>query len=156
MLIVNSVIWKQRNRGNGKLVVFEMHTDHNGDVHEHRYFCSVDHDINQALLDWVPRLEATLIANEKEFIQQVVENGVDPATIIPKHLTNEQKAKRIIKALMLGKPDKMLKAAEYVQGFTNVQIENFFTQAQRIRIRVRQNYILNNQSVFDDDVREEL
>ena len=156
MPILSSQIVKWSDKGNGRLAVFEQHTDHNGDIHEHRYSCPVGHDIDQALLDWVPKLEVSLIDSEKASVQQAIEEGADPATLTIKHLSNNQKAKRVVKALMLGSPEKMLKAAEYVQGFTNTQIENFFTQSQRIRIRTRQNYILNNQSVFNDDLREEL
>ena len=156
MPIVSSTIIKSRNRGNGRLAVFEQHTDHNGDIHEHRYSCPVGHDIDQALLDWIPKLDASLIENEKESVQKAIEDGADPDTITLKHLTNLQKAKRVIRALMLGSPEKMLKAAEFVQGFTDAQIENFFTAAQRARIRTRQDYILNNQAVFDLDTREEL
>ncbi len=68
----------------------------NGDVHEHRYHCPVDHDINQALLDWIPTLDASLIESEKESYQAAIENGDDPATIITKHLTATQKAKRVV------------------------------------------------------------
>ena len=156
MPIVTSTIIKSRDRGNGRLAVFEQHVDHNGDVHEHRYSCPVGHDIDQELLNWVPKLEASLIDNEKESIQKAVEEGADPATLSRKHITANQKAKRIIKALMLGSPSRMLKAAEFVQGKTNSQLLNFFTQAQAIRIRARQNHILDNQSVFNSDVREEL
>lgn len=157
MPIVSSEMLKPaRDRGNGYLAVYEKHTDHNGKRHEHRYSCPVGHDIDQELLNWVPTLEAALIKSEKESVQANVENGADPANIIVKHLTNNQKAKRVIKALMLGNPEKLLKAAEYVQGLTSTQIENSFTQLQRMRIRGRQNYILNNQSVFNADIREEL
>ncbi len=156
MPILSSKIIKSRNRGNGRLAVFEQHTDHNQKIHEHRYSCPVGHDIEQELLNWIPVLEANLVLSEKLSFQKSIESGVDPVTITLNHLSNTQKAKQIIKALMLGSPSKMLKAAEYIQGFTNNQIENFFTQAQRIRIRTRQNYILNNQSVFNSDVREDL
>jgi hypothetical protein len=156
MAIVSSEVWKTRNRGNGRLAVFEKHTDHTGEVHEHRYSAPAGHDTAQELLNWVPVLESNLIEAEKNEIQSSIENGADPETITTKHLTGTQKAKRVVKALMLGSPEKMLKAAEYVQGFTNTQIDNIFTQAQRVRIRERQNYILNNQSVFVADLREEL
>ena len=156
MPIVSSTIIKSHNRGNGSLRVFEQHTDHNGDVHEHRYHCPVGHDIDQALLDWVPKLDASLIESEKEAVQQAVEEGQDPSSIVTKHITANQKAKRIVKALMLGSPERMLKAAQFVEGKTNAQIENFFTQAQRVRIRARQNYILDNQATFNGDTREEL
>ena len=156
MGIVSSTIIKHRNRGNGSLSVFEQHTDHNGDVHEHRYQCPVGHDIDQALLDWVPVLEAALIDGEKESVQSMIEDGVDPASIAVKHLNNSQKARRVVKAMMVADPAKALKAAEYVQGFTDAQIENIFTIKQRVKIRARQSYILNSQSVFDGDLREEL
>ena len=156
MSIVSSTIIKHRNRGNGSLSVFEQHTDHNGDVHEHRYHCPVGYDIDQALIDWVPVLEAALVDGEKESVQQQIEDGVDPASITVKHLTNSQKARRVVKAMMFADPVKGLKAAEYVQGFTDAQIETFFTSAQRVRIRARQNYILDSQTVFDGDLREVL
>lgn len=144
MPIVNSVIWKQRNRGNRRLAVFEQHTDHNGDIHEHRYSCPVDHDIDQALLDWVHVLEAGLIDNEKESIQRQVEEGADPATITRKHITTEQKAKRVIKALKAGKAENVIKAAQFVDGFNDAQILNFFTSSQLIEIRERIADIKNN------------
>lgn len=156
MSVVSSEIIKYRDRGNGRLAVFEHHTDHNGNIHEHRYSCPVGHDINQELLNWVPKLNSTLLSSERAKIQQLLENGTDPADITTKHLNAVQKAKRVVRALMLGSPGKMLKAAEFVQGFTNDQIDNFFTVAQRIRIRTRQDYIINNQSLFNDDQREEL
>lgn len=156
MPIVSSEIIKYRNRGNGRLAVFERHTDHNGDVHEHRYSCPVGHDIDQELLNWASKLDDVLIEAEEKKLQRLVESGVDPETIEVKHLTNTQKATQVIKGLMLGDPEKLLKAAEYVRGFTDNQVENFFTQEQRARIRTRQDYILNNQSLFDSDIREEL
>jgi hypothetical protein len=156
MPIVNSIITKQRDRGNGRLAVYEQHTDHNGDVHEHRYSCPVGHDTDQALIDWIPKLNVSLIEGELESYQQAIEEGADPASITVKHISANQKAKRIVRALMLGSPERMLKAAQFVKGKTNAQIENFFTAAQRVRIRTRQNYILNNQAVFDGDEREEL
>jgi hypothetical protein len=116
----------------------------------------VGHDIDQELLAWIPKLDATLLSSERSTIQRLLENGTDPNDITPKHLNAIQKAKRVIRALMLGSPEKMLKAAEFVQGFTDAQIDNFFTQSQRVRIRTRQNYILDNQSVFNGDQREEL
>lgn len=140
----------------GRLRVFEIHTDHNGDKHEHRYSCPLDHDTDQALLDWVPMLEQSLIDGEKAKVQHAIEEGVDHARITIKHLTAIQKARAIIKGLMLGNPAKMLKAAQFVEGFTNAQLLNFFTQAQAIRIRTRQNYILDNQATFLADAREEI
>ena len=156
MPIVSSNIVRNHNRGNGSRVVHEQHVDHNGDVHEHRYYCPLDHDVDTALTDWVPKLEANLIESEKDSIQTAIEEGADPSSLPRKHITAEQKAKRIVKALMLGSPAKMLKAAQFVQGVSNAQILKFFTQAQGIRIRARQNYILDNQAVFNADEREEL
>ena len=66
MPIVNSVIVKNRNRGNGSLSVHEHHTDHTGAVHGHRYYCPVGHGVDQAVIDWAAILELSLIANEKE------------------------------------------------------------------------------------------
>lgn len=156
MPIVSSEIVKQRNRGNGTLHVIERHADHLAVNHEHRYYCPENHDTNQALLDWISTLEAALIAKEKQEVQSFVENGGDPADIVKKYINNTQLAKSIIRALAWGEPVNLLKAAQYVDGFTNAQIENFFTVNQRIRIRVRVDYILNNQTVINSDIREEL
>lgn len=156
MPIVSSEIVKWHDRGNGRLSVFEQHTDHNGDMHEHRYSCPVAHNINQALLDWVPTLDSSLLSSERSSIQSRLESGEDPANITPKHLSTIQKSKRVIRALMQGEPEKLLKSAEFVQTLTDNQLDNYFTVAKRTRIRTRQNYILDNQSLFGDDVREEL
>jgi len=156
MSIDLSTIVYQFQKSSGRLQIHEHHTDHLGIIHENWYECDANYDINQALIDNANAIQQRLVSDEKENVKALVESGVDHAQITVNHLTSLQKAKQIIKALMFGSPQKMLKAAEYVQGFTNAQIENFFTQAQRIRIRTRQNYILNNQSVFDDDIREDL
>ena len=156
MPIITSNIVKNHNRGNRSRVVYEQHIDHNNDVYDHKYYCSIDHDTGQSLLDWASRLNISLVSDEKEYIQKAIEEGADPATLATKHISTEQKARRVIKALMIGSPEKMLKAAEYVQGFSNTQIERFFTTNQRIRIRTRQKYIINNQSVYSADIREEI
>lgn len=156
MPIVSSVILKKPNRGNGTLRVMEQHTDHLGINHEHKYYCPEDHNTEQALLDWVQTLEASLISNEKQEIQSFVENGGNPADIVKKYINNTQLAKAIIKALMWGEPVNLLKAAQYVDSFSDNQIENFFTINQRIRIRSRETYILDNQAIINSDIREEL
>jgi len=154
--IVSSKILKSRDRGNGRLVVFEQHTDHNGEIHEHRYSCPVGHDINQELLNWVPKLNLTLVSTEKARVHRQIEEGVDPATIITKHLSATQKTKQVIRALMLGESGRMLSAAQLVKSFTDAQIDKHFTKSQRIRIRTRQNYIINNQTVITGDLREKI
>jgi len=156
MPIIDSEVWKVRNRGNGRLAVFEKHTDHNGKVHEHRYGAPVGHDVATSLAAWIPKLEAQLIASEKEGVQSAVQEGADPSALELKHLTTAQKAKRVIKALMLGSPYKMIKAAQYVQGFSDGQILSHFTSEQLTRIRARQNHILDNVAIFEADTREEL
>ena len=158
MPIVSSRIVRNHNRGNGSLSIHEEHDDHLGIIHEHRYHCDLAYDVNAALLSWVATLEAQLIQNEKLEIQGNVENGDDPALITTKYTTNQQKAKRVVKAMMRGHAKRVIKAAEYISTFTNTQIENFFTVAQRIRIRNRQNYILNNQATLETDEaqREEI
>lgn len=156
MPILDSTITRNHVRMPGKRVVHEQHTDHNGEIHCHRYHCPESHDPSTTLAENAAKVEASLILSEKGTYQEAIQEGADPATLQTKHISASDKAKRVVKALMLGSPAKMLKAAEYVQGFTNAQIENHFTQAQRIRIRERQNYILNNQAVFDGDVREEM
>ena len=158
MSIVSSQIVRNHDRGNGSLSVHEEHTDHLGIIHEHRYKCPLDYDVDTALINQAPIVETNLAQNEKQEIQSAVEDGADPALIIVKHITNQQKARRVVKALMRGHAKRVIKAAEYVSTFTDVQIENFFTVAQRIRIRNRQNYILNNQVILETDEpqREEI
>lgn len=156
MSIVSSVVWKIRDRGNGRVAVFEKHTDHTGEVHEHRYSAPSGHDTEASLEEWAIELNGTLIAQEKAVVMTAVIGGADPAEINVKYLTGAQKAKQIIKALMLGKPYKMLKTAKYIQAFTDVQIEQHYTESQCVRIRSMQNYVINNQAVFGADLREEL
>lgn len=156
MPIVNSEVWKVRNRGNGRLAIFEKHTDHNGDTHEHRYSAPTGHDTATSLSEWASQLGDTLIEQEEGQVKSAIQGGVDPAAIEIKHISQAQKAKQAIRALMLGKPFAMLKAANYIKRFTNAQIESHFTQAQRIRIRAMQNYVIDNQPVFSTDLREEI
>lgn len=139
-----------------RLIVIETHVDHNGDVHTRKYRCSSNWDISEKMLAHSLVLNNSLVQSEKISYQLAIENGANPATLRAKHLTVNQKAKRIVRALMWGSPDKLLKAALFVESKTNSQIENFFTPAQRVRIRNRQRYIINNQAVFDSDTREEL
>jgi hypothetical protein len=158
MPIVSSQIVRNHNRGNGSLSVHEQHTDHLGKVHEHRYHCPLDYDVDTALVDWVATLEASLIEQEKDSIFTSVSEGTDPSTITVKHIPNLQKAKQVLKALMFGEAKDVIKAAEFVSSFSDAQIENHFTETQRIRIRARQDYVLNNQAIIeaDDTLREEL
>lgn len=158
MPIVSSQIVRNHNRGNGRLSVHEEHTDHNGKIHEHRYHCPVGHDVDLALTNLVAILEASLIQNEKDFIFSSVSEGADPNLLSVTHITNLQKAKQVLRALMFGEAKNVIKAAEFVSGFSDAQIENHFTVAERIRIRARQDYALTNQAVIelDEAQREEL
>lgn len=158
MPIVSSEITRNHNRGNGSLSVFEQHTDHLGVIHEHRYHCPLGYDVDTALINWVAILEAALIQNEKQFIFDSVSEGADPSLLVVAHITNLQKAKQALRALMFGEAKNVIKAAEFVSGFSDAQIENHFTVAQRIRIRTRQNYVLDNQVIIETDAtqREEL
>ena len=158
MSIVSSQIVRNHNRGNDRRIVHEEHTDHTGKIHEHRYHCPLDHDINTALADRIVILEAELVQIEKDFVFDSVSKGADPNLIIINHITNLQKAKQVLKALMFGQAEDVIKAAEFVSGFSNAQIENHFTITERIRIRARQDYVLTNQVIIETDAmqREEL
>ena len=155
MPIVSSEIWKSRNRGNGRLAVFEKHTDHNGAMHEHRYDCPVGHDVDQEMLDYIPSLELSLIEAEKNQVQSSLEEGADPDEITPKHMTNAEKADRAVRALMQGDSKKILKSAQYVKRLSDAQIRSLFYDTSQItKIRKRQDYVINNQALFADDIRE--
>lgn len=157
MPIVSSEISKIRHRGNGlSSWVREFHTDHNGDKHQNNYYCSPDFDTASELAINAAKQSIELIEAEKYQIKVAIQNGADPGTLETKHLTAAQKAKQAIRALMLGKSYSMLKAAQYIQKFSDAQIETHFSVSQRIRIRVMQNYVIDNQSVFSTDLREEL
>ena len=158
MPIISSQIVRNHNRGNGSLSVHEQHEDHLGIIHEHRYRAPIGYDVDTALINWVAKLEAFLIENEKQFVFSAVSAGADPTLITVKYLSNLQKAKQVLKALMFGNAENVIKAAEFVSSFSNAQIENYFTVAQRIRIRVRQNYVLTNKVIIETDAaqREEI
>jgi len=158
MPIVSSQIVRNHNRGNGVLSIHEQHIDHLGGIHEHKYRCPLDYDVDLALINWASILEANLIQNEKDIVFNSVSKGADPNLIIVKYISNLQKAKQALKALMFGRAENVIKAAEFVSSFSDVQIENHFTVVQRIRIRIRQDYVLNNQAIIEADAmqREEL
>jgi len=165
MPIVNSELWKWRDRGNGWLAIFETHTDHKGVVREYRSSRKVIPDLskeeieiilNQEMLARIPMHENELSIGELYSIQQQVENGIDPATIARNHTTRNQKAKSVAKALTKGSPRNLIKAALYIKGFSDTQIQGVLTYSQMLRIRARQNYILNNQDILVADIREEL
>ncbi len=71
MAIVASKIVKFRDKGNGRLAVFEQHTDDKGKVHEHRYSCPVKHDIEKELLNWASTLETALAESEKQEVENL-------------------------------------------------------------------------------------
>ena len=157
MPIVSSEIIKTRDRKTPShpLWVREAHTDHTGKVYGHDYYCPVDHDINQEMLDYIPKLEAMLIEAEKNEVQVAIENGADPDEITPKHMTNAEKADRAVMALMQGDSKKILKSAQYVKRLSDAQIRSLFYDTSQItKIRKRQDYVINNQALFADDIRE--
>ncbi len=71
MTITSSKIIKFRDKGNGRLSVFEQHTDDKGKVYEHRYSCPVGHDIKKELLNWASTLETTLAESEKQEVENL-------------------------------------------------------------------------------------
>jgi len=161
MPIESSRIVRTRNRGSKispglRIAVYARHTDHNGEPHSNWHYCGVNTDLDQKLAEWATDLNDTLIESETNSIQSAIENGSAPDSITLKHITNAEKAKAVIRALMLGKAKNVIRAAEYVQGFTDVQIEKLFTQEQRIKIRERQDLILSNQAAYLADVGEEI
>ncbi len=158
MAILSSQIVRNHDRGNGYLSVHEEHTDDLGIVHEHRYHCPVGHDVDLALTNWVAILEAILVRREKTIVFTTVSEGADPTLFVRKYLTVLQFAKQVLKALMFGRAEKVVKAALYISGFTDAQIENYYPVAIRIRIRARQNYVLDNQVIIETDAtqREEI
>jgi len=165
MPIVSSQIVKWRDRGNGRLAVFEQHTDHLGTIHERRPSRDAIPDLskeeveiilNQEMLDSVPKLESRLIEQEKKEIQEFIKNSGDPADIIRKHITVDQMAKAIIRGLSSGEPVNLFPAATFVNGFNTTQLRKFFTNDQVTRIEARVLYILDNQIAINGDIREEL
>lgn len=82
MSIVSSKIIKSRDKGNGRLAVFEQHTDDKGKVHGHWYSCPVGHDIEKELLNWVPKLEATLTEQVEADAEQLQRNSLIDAKMV--------------------------------------------------------------------------
>ena len=144
MPIISSEVWKVRDRGNGRLAVYEKHTDHNGDIHEHRYSAPVGHDTDQALSEWATSLEATLIDIEKGETKEKIKNGTTPSDLDIKHLSTAEVDEQIIISLMTGAPSDVVEAAQYVALLSNKQIEGIFGADLRKEVRDREKYIIKN------------
>jgi len=158
MAIVNSVIVKQQDRGNGSLRVFEQHTDDLAIVHEHRYHCPVVYDTAQALIDYVPILEESLRTNEAEAIKQDMATGGDPNAVVNNYITVLRKDKSIARGMMRGLAEDVYLAAVYVEAMTDNRLGNMFNAPTVIRIRDRQALVITNHAAFiaDEDSREDM
>jgi len=147
------------DRGNGTLRVFEIHTDHNGNKYMYPSWPPVGTDVNQVMLDRVPDINKSLIKNEKDYFQSAIENGTDPLAFPIKHLTIEQKDKRVVMALMRGEDRKVIRALEFIDNMNTSRRQNvisLFNSNQIPRIQARLIRIRENKAFLQIDTREDL
>lgn len=158
MAIVSSQISHNQDRGNGSRSVHEIHTDHVGVVHDHRYQAALDFDADAALAGNAAKIAQSLIEGEKERVFAEVEAGADPATITVDHITNKQALRQIVRAAMNMSAEAVITAAKFIDKLTDAQLDNVFNAAIRTRIRNRVAGVLALKASLDADAakREEL
>lgn len=158
MPIVSNSFKSSPLKGN-RLSVVESYVDHNNNTHTRKYRCPDNWDINARMVAWKPLIEAQLIASEKDDYQQAIEDGRSPTLIVTKHITNIQKLKRLVKAIMRGDDRKVLMALDFIDNLTAPQRQaaiNVFTSEQITRIQARLTQLRNNRAELENDTREEL
>lgn len=157
MPIVNSEYTSTSMRGS-RLRIVEKHIDHIGKPYWRKYRCPDDWDIDQRLLNYSDLLNTTLLQNEAQEIQNLIEEGADPTAIIVNHLTNDGKNKAIIKGLMQGEAVKVIPTAILVNSISNAKLDSLFGVTNRNKIRARIQDIKDNQLLIErlESQREEL
>lgn len=158
MPIVSSQIVRSHDRGNGSLVVHEEHTDHNGKIHEHRYKCPLDFDVDAALVSHVPIQDLELIEHEKDLLREYVEEGNNPSGYTVSHLSTNEVIKATAKAVMASRAGDVIEGSKYLQGVANSVLDLIFNISTRNRINTRVNNIVANEANIraDESQREEL
>lgn len=152
MPIESSQIVRNHNRGNGLLSVHEEHTDHNGKIHEHRYRAPLAYDTDQALIDWIPILDALLISSESDQVTQDALNGADPETMTFNHLLEAESVRARMKAFLTGQATEVIHMLEWVQSFTTPQLNGLgFTSQERGQINAREGTINGVKSLLETD-----
>jgi len=152
MPIVLSQIVRNHNRGNGTLSVHEEHTDHVGKIHEHRYNCPLDHDVDLALTNWVPILEAVLVDNEISKAAGDALTGSDPATMTFNHLSEIESVRARMKAFLTGQATEVVHMLVWVQSFSTPDLNGLgFTAEERGQINARAGTIDGVKALLETD-----
>ena len=156
MPIVSSKLIKFGHRRRNRLYVYEQHVDHVGVTHDHRYTCISGEDLDANLLKNVPKLNAKLTESEGHEVEDKISKGLDPNDIPTSHMTNKQKLKSVVIALMRAEAKNVFKAASIVDGVSDAVLRSIFSPARLVRIRTRVSYVLTNKSVIEtDDLQRE-
>jgi len=152
MPIVSSQIVRNHDRGNGKLSIHEEFIDHNGKIHEHRYHCPLDYDIDTALLSWIPMLDASLIENEAQETTNKTLSGEDPATMTFNHLSDTESVRARMTAFLTGQATQVVHMLAWVQSFSTPDLNGLgFTSQERGQISAREGTIDGVKALLETD-----
>ena len=152
MPIISSQITRNHNRGNGSLSINEEHTDQNGKIHEHRYRCPLDYDVDLALLSWVPILDQMLIDTEINQAEIDTANGADPATLAFNHLTEAESVRAMMRSFLTNEAMDIKHMLVWVQSFSVPDLNGLgFTSEERGQISAREGTINGVTDLLDTD-----
>jgi len=152
MAIISSQIVKDRNRGNGSRAIHEEHTDHNGKIHERRYYCPIVFDVNAELITNAAEIEAALIEREKEDTFNEMLQGKNPASVTPDLLTEAESVRARMRAFLTGQATEVVHMYDWANSFTTPQLNTLgFTSAERGQINARVGTIGGVKDLLDTD-----
>ena len=156
MPIAFSQIIRTFNKSGGHRAIYEQHTDHLGKIHDHRYQCDLDYNIEQALIDWASGMDARLIEQEKQQVREFISNGGDPSDLSVDYLSSQQTARSVIRGIMsTDDPLIIMPTAEYIDiNISDTQLTNWFGASKANRIRTRVNALIANKDFLESDASQ--
>jgi hypothetical protein len=142
MTITSSEIIHNQEQIDGTIHVTERHVDHIGQEYFISYWCLIGTDVNQAMLDRVPILEADSVENElQKLCLRVYENGEDPFTIVTYYATNAEAVKRLLKQFYKRRAWEALYVIGLVNSLSDEQLKNILGIDQIIVDKIRNRII---------------
>jgi len=152
MQIISSQIVRNHNRGNGSRVIHEQHIDHLGIIHEYRYKCPLDYEVNIALSNRAVTIESSLIFSEIEKTKNEVLNKTDPSTMVFKYLNEVESVRAIMSAFLTGQAVGVIHMLAWVQSFSVPDLNALgFTTEERGQISSREGTINGVKSLLETD-----
>lgn len=104
--------------------VHEYHRDHLDRVQRKVYRAKEGDDINALMLARVPSLNTNLAVEEINEAIEAVRAGADAKTLTFVDQTNLRGRRRVVKAMLSGPPEDVMRLAEVLSGLTDTQLTN--------------------------------